>query len=181
MEEVLQIHRSQIARTSVIDSKHCSGEQKPKHDQNYVAAFQRFERWVQHHHELSAFPASPEALYLLSLGQSSTSVSSINQFHFAVIWVLKTVGFEDPTSDTVCFTILQGVRCENRREVKQKSPLTPEIISKIRKGMICTNRTILLPDYRLLVYILLSYAAFLKYDEASRIRRSNIKIHTIIS
>ena len=64
----------------------------------YISAFQRFERWIALHKELPAFPASPEsvALYMLALGQSGASMATMNQAHFAIIWVHKSAGFELP-------------------------------------------------------------------------------------
>ena len=140
---------------------------------SYAAAFLRFELWSAHHRDLRAFRASTEAiaLYILSLGQGGASSSTINHAHFAKVWLHKAAGFEIPTQDPVYKTLLDGVKRESRLTARQKHPLTADMTAHIRKVMIRDNGTILLPDYRLLLFIFLSYAGFLRFDEASKICR----------
>ena len=129
---------------------------------SYVAAYERFKCWAHLHDEIHPFPVDTDAatLHLLSLRQSGASVASVNQLHYGLNWLHKTAGYDNPSVDIVYITILEGIRRENKQASPQKLPVTPKIISKIRKAIIRSNNIILLPDYRLLLFILLYYWSY---------------------
>ena len=145
----------------------------------YIASFQRFERWALQFPELPIFPASPEAaaLYLLSFSQSGKSTASIMQFHFGLIWVHRAACLPSPTQDPAYDTILQGVRSINAAPVTHKKPLSADMIMRMRESMRIEDGSNLLPDFCLLLYIVLSYAGFLRFDEATHIRRGDVTLH----
>ena len=145
----------------------------------YVGAYQRFERWTFKYPELTAYLAEPEtvALYILALGQAGKSAAMISMANASVAWMHKAGGHMDPTADVLYLTVLEGVKRQQVMEVLHKKPLTSHIIADMRKSMIQQDNTITLSDYRLLLFVILAYLGFLRFQEASQIRRSHVADH----
>ena len=56
-------------------------------------------------------------------------------------------------------------------------PVTKDMLVKLHQKLFVESCTMLLKDLRDFLYILLSFTGFLRFDEASRIRRSDISLH----
>ena len=141
---------------------------------SYVHAFRRFERWTA---ETSAYPATPEsmALYLLSLSQSGNSAAVMANAHAAIAWMHQTAGYTDPTSDPVYRTIYDGVHREQATTVVHKKPLDADMIERMRACVTQPGGRIDLDDFRIYTFVLISFAGFLRFQEASQIRRHHLQ------
>ena len=142
----------------------------------YIGTFNRFERWARKLHKISVLPASKEsvAIYLLSLAQDRKSISTLNQVVYAISWMHRVSGFSNPTSNFMVQTILDGVRRLNAVPITKKLPITPEILESMYTFLAQDDDVFSLKDARFMCFSLLSFAGFLRFDEASVIRRPHI-------
>ena len=129
--------------------------------------------------ELSIFPSNDLAItiYILSLIQIGKSVSVINQFVSAARWLHKLAGHKDPTRSHIVHTVVDGARRSLGRPNNPKEPITTKDISRICSSLKNSQGLLDLKGLRLMAYILVSYAGFLRYEEAIKLRREDIAFH----
>ena len=145
----------------------------------YIGAYKRYERWASDIEELSVFPSNDLAttIYILSLIQIGKSTAVINQFVSASRWLHKLAGHKDPTRSHMVRTVLDGARRSLGKPTVRKEPINTRIINQIHGSLLTKNNTLDLQGLRIMTFILLSYAGFLRYDEAIKIRREDIAFH----
>ena len=145
---------------------------------SYTQAYARFERWTSEFKELNAFPTTDYAvgLYIMTLVQQGKSVSSIRQFLASVAWLHKLGSFEDPTKTTVVSAISESAYKQSARPVAHKKPVTKQVLQDIHDTLFNKNDKHILSDIRDFVYILLSFSGFLRFNEASNVRRNDLHL-----
>ena len=74
-------------------------------------------------------------------------------------------------------TVLEGAKRIATSPVTRKEPFTPTIIRRIHRQLKGSSRTLALPGRQSMAFILISYSAFLRCEEALSLRRSHIAIH----
>ena len=146
----------------------------------YLGAYRRYELWASSLPEIAIFPANETSItiYVLSLVQQGKSIGVIQQFLFATAWLHSTAGYNNPTDSTMVQTILQGAKRTISFPTVRKEPITPAIITRILKHYQHEGSPLDLCQRRMMAFILLSFSAFLRCEEALNVRRSHLDIHT---
>ena len=127
------------------------------------------------------FPTNHLAItiYILSLIQIGKSASVINQFVSSARWLHKIAGHKDPTRNHIVHTVVDGARRSLGKPTKLKESITTKDIAKIHTYLLDDKEKLDLKGLRLMSYILLSYAGFLHYQQAIKLRREDIAFHGI--
>ena len=156
-------------RESVIRSKADSTTKK------YLGAFRRWKTWAQQH-SLQAFPVKEShlVLYLQSLAESSSSKSAIEEAYNAISWVHAMASCDSPTESQFVRTVMQGLQRNLAKPVTKKLPVTTEMLGAIVDD---AKKSGSLADWRLATACVISYAAFLRFDELVHIRAADVKFN----
>ena len=144
----------------------------------YSYGYQRWTRWAKQFAEIDVLPAQPKhiVLYLISLSETASSASPIITAVQSLAWAHKLSGLPDPTIDTLVTTIKDSLcRSLGKSGHNTKQPLQVEALSRLVKKY--GKYGSLLCDLRLISLCLLAFSAFLRYDEVSRVCRSDLHFH----
>ena len=113
------------------------------------------------------------ALYLQHLVEETHSPSAVDSALYGLKWAHDVVGIRSPTDDP----IVEAVRSASEGVLGslaliRKEPISPTLIPDIVKKSDLENPVVL----RNVTMYVLSFAAFFRFDEVSRIRRSKISL-----
>ena len=99
----------------------------------YLNSFKRWRSWASKFSEITVLPAAATyvALYLLSVLQSSTSLSPVQSALFSIRWAHDIAGLESPTSHTLPQKVLESARRRLSHQTSKKLPMTGEILLKL--------------------------------------------------
>ena len=141
----------------------------------YMAAFQRWERWAQARREVTVFPVNEVhlALYLQHLSEQTQSRSAVEEAVNAVSWIHQVSGLAAPNECAFVRMTLAGLKRKLAKPTVKKEPVTREMLSEMVASL-STNSN--LSDVRTVASALLSFAAFLRYDEIARLRCCDLLI-----
>lgn len=143
----------------------------------YNSAFQRWKRWADQYEEVTHLPADPRyiSLYLLSLYQTARTHNPITSALYAISWAHKMAGLSDPTTSR----LPQMVREASLRTLGQghnsKEPLTVEMLKLLIDKHLINPDNLL--NARLNAMCCLAFVAFMRFDELSKLKRSDIVFH----
>ena len=139
----------------------------------YMYAFQRWKAWAAERREVTVFPVQEVyfALYLQHLGEVSSSKSAVGEAVNAVSWVLQISGLPPISESPFVRATLSGLQRKLSKPKVRKEPVTVDILSAL-VGSFGQSPT--LTDIRLGAIALLSFAAFLRYDEVAKLRCCDI-------
>ena len=112
------------------------------------------------------------ALYLQHLSESSGSRSAVEEATNAISWVQQVAGHQPVTSSVIVRTTLAGLQRQLAKPKKRKEPITTGMLSKIVRSL---GTSPSLADLRLAASSLLAFAAFLRYDEVSKLRYCDLQ------
>ena len=142
---------------------------------NYLASWRRWEQWSSSKQGISVFPVAPFelALYIAHLADSGAKSTADNSMA-AIKYVHNLAGLDSPTDDPIVKLALQGFRRHNSAPTVRKEPIDADVLSKVFAAHGHDNAT--LSDLRILFVIFISYSGFLRYDDLSRISRSDCVI-----
>ena len=131
-------------------------------------AFQRWKRWASSRTEVSVFPVQEVhfALYLQHLGEVAKSKSAIEEAVNAISWVHQISGLPAITESPFVRATLSGLQRRLARPKVRKEPVTVDMLSALVDSF---GPSPSLSDVRLAAIVLLSFAAFLRYDEISKL------------
>ena len=122
---------------------------------------------------MNAFPAPPfyVALYLQHLIEETHSPSAVDSAFYGLKWAHDVAGIPSPTDGP----IVEAVRSASKRilgtrALNRKEPISPTLIHDIVKKSDLENPVVL----RNVTMYVLSFAGFFRFDDVSRIRRSDI-------
>ena len=143
---------------------------------NYCKSFCKFKAWCLHSTgEVSFLPATSftVSLYLHHLLENSLGSSTIYGVFYAINWVHKLSGFENPNpyDNFLVRSIVEASSRAPRKPVKKAEPITPEILGLILQHY---GESSNLLDIRFVCMCLLAYAGFFRISELLSISRSNI-------
>ncbi|XP_065889002.1 integrase/recombinase xerD homolog [Dysidea avara] len=153
--------------TTVLNSK------APSTTKKYMYAFNRWRKWAQSLNNIDVFPVKPVhlALYLQHLGDSKQSRAAVEEASYAIAWIHQMAGLPSPSSNPLVLTTLSGLRRSLAQPVVRKEPITPDMLEAMVRA--CgANPT--LADVRFLAVCLLGFAAFLRYEELSNLKCSDV-------
>ncbi len=143
---------------------------------SYNNGFKRFRVWAESHGLSACVPVTPLhcALYLLSLVQSSDSISPVINAFYSLRYVHVVVGLASPTENTLVQNVLEAGKRKLCKPVSKKKPIT---ISQIRSLFFMSNCQSCLKDSRLMTMILVAFCGFLRSCELLNIARCDINFH----
>ena len=123
---------------------------------------------------MRTLPASDKyiALYLVALLQQGGTCHIVESVLYSIRWFLEIKGYPDPT----CSLSRNMLECAKRIAKplrKPKEPLTPAMLRSIYNTMDTSN----LLHFRKFVLLLISYAGFLRFDEASNLRKGDFTFY----
>ena len=140
----------------------------------YSGAFARWKRWVEAKPGVKAVPAKPiyVALYLNYLIQKSETSTPVQEAVSAISWAHQMATVEDPSIHPFVRNVLAGAKRMLAQPVQKKEPLTVEILENLvdKFGGESAN----LNSIRSLTISLMGFASFLRFDEISRLKESDV-------
>ena len=143
----------------------------------YLYAFQRWKRWAEPRDEVTVFPVGEVhfALYLQHLGETTQSKSSVEEAVNAVGWVHQIFGLPSISASPFVRATLAGLQRNLAKPKVRKEPVTADMLSAL-VGNLGVSPS--LSDVRLAACSLLSFAAFLCYDEICKLRCCDVTFST---
>ncbi len=136
--------------------------------QKYLYAYKRWKTWADARPEVSAFPVNEVhfALYLVHLGESLSSAASVQVALNAVSWVHQLASLPPPSASAFVRATVAGLQCQLAKPKIRKEPITPTMLSAMKRSL---GANLTLSEVRLLAIALLSFLAFLRFDELSKL------------
>ena len=116
-------------------------------------------------------------MYLQSVGSSSGSKSAVEEAVNAVSWAHTIAGLESPTrhpSHPTVVSIMEAYRRVLAAPKNKKEPVTAEDLRKMVHMSAGPKAS--LADVRTIAICLISFAAFLRFDELASLRCNDVKI-----
>ena len=141
---------------------------------SYFSAFQRWENFISGH-GYSALPAQPihVALYITHMLDNGSTYHSVNSAIYAIKWAHEVNGMSDPTKNSFVTALQEAARRTSAKKVVKKEQVSSDMLIKLCEKFRLSNDVLIVRD---LTMILLSFAAFLRFDEISSLKFSNLKI-----
>ena len=142
----------------------------------YSGYYDRWLAWADKFPEITAVPANDKhvALFMVSLLQTGASCHVVESVLYAVKWGHEMAGHVDPTG-VLCHNMVEAAKRLAKPARVPKEPLTPEILEAILGE---TDQSSLL-DVRRFVLLLVSYAGFLRFDEAVSLRKRDFEFFDV--
>ena len=142
-------------------------------------AYKRFENWADEFKELPSYPTDEYAvsLYILHLIQEGKSMSTIHQFVAATAWIHRLGCHYVPTDNDNVKSVMESAKRRYHTPVVHKTPVTRDMLVNIHDYMFQDPKNRNLVNLRDFTYILISFKGFLRYSEASHIRREHLILH----
>lgn len=148
----------------------------PSTFKTYHDCFKRWKSWASGFPEVICFPAQEEhvAMYLISLVQSGSSNFSIQQAFYSISFFHNAYGVSNPCKSAFLLAILEGCKRVASKPFKLSSrvPILPEHLVALVNRFATPSAS--LGDIRDVCFCLLAFAGFLRFDELSRLRWSDI-------
>ena len=148
----------------------------PSTVKKYSSAFLRWKKWAESKQEVSVVPARPihVALYMSFLTQKSYTSAPVQEAVNAISWAHQIAVLEDPTMHPLVRNVLAGSKRILAHQTKKKEPITPEILESLVTRFATTKAS--LNDIRSLTICLVGFAGFLRFDELSKIKETDVTI-----
>lgn len=137
--------------------------------QKYSLAFRRWAEWADGHREVPIFPveAAHLALYLQHLADSTNSRSAVEEAVNGINWINQLADLPPITTSPFIRAAVAGFQRQLAKPKVKKEPVTVQMLSALVESL-GTSPT--LSDIRLAASTLLSFSAFLRYDELAKLR-----------
>ena len=140
----------------------------------YLYAYGRWRRWADEHRVPQGLPVSEIhlVLYMQYLGDSVGSKSAVETAVNCIAWVHELAGYPPISSVPIVVATLKGLQRLLAKPITKKEPITSTMLQAMVASM---PKTPLLSDIRLAAVALMAYAAFLRYDELSKLRCCDVE------
>ena len=131
-------------------------------------AFQQWKRWASQRSEVKVFPVQEVhfALYLQHLGEVAKSKSAVEDAVNAISWVHQISGLPAISGSMFVRATLTGLQRRLAKPKVRKEPVAVNMISALVDSF---GPCPALSDVCLAATVLLSFAAFLRYDEIAKL------------
>ena len=125
-------------------------------------------------YDLPAFPVKEHhvALYLHSIGQHLEFKSAAEEAVNALSWVHSLMGLESPMEKPTVQATLQGLKRMLAKPVLKRKPVNTEMLADMIQD---ADKQPLLSNLRITTFNLLTFAGFLRFDEAIHIRACDME------
>ena len=144
-------------------------------NKKYDSYFMKFKSWCSSHH-LDFLPASVPTvvLFLGSIIQQKVSSSVLDAYFYSISWHHSLSLFTNPCQDKFISLILEGGKRMLSGPINKKEPITKDILLKLVR-FYKQNCTLL--NLRTCAMCLLGFSGFLRFNELSNIRLSDLSWH----
>jgi len=139
----------------------------------YKLLFKKFSNFSQSI-GIPALPTSPFqlALYITSLLEKDSSFGVISSSAYAVKWINEINGTNLDIKHPTVKSLLEAAKRKKRKPTNRKDPIDRDIVTELARKCDRMNLT----ELRDLTIVILSFSGFLRFDEVSSIRRSEVKL-----
>ena len=143
---------------------------------SYTGGYRKWNDWAKRY-DVTPLPGNPVtlALYFLSLIQSEQTLAVIENSFYGIKFIHKTLLKDDPTEHLLVKEMLEVAKRKSKSKTNRKLPLTITVVTNIHHAL--TSGNPLLTNLRTANMILLAFMGFLRFDEVSKIRCSDVSIH----
>ena len=140
-----------------------------------MTAYRRWEKWSIKF-EINSLPANSTsvAIFILNQIQMDRKFSSIHSFYYGLKYVHKTNNLIDPTLHNLVISMFEAARRLCKRTVTKKKPITIQHLQHLRDTLI-DRENLKLGNFRTMVICVLGFCGFLRWSEASSIKRCDIQ------
>ena len=140
----------------------------------YVRGFMKWKAWAGPRIEVKIFPVDEVhfALYLQHVANTTNSRASVEEAVNAISWAHQLAGLPPISSSAFVRATLAGLQRKLAKPKVKKEPITASMLTTLVESL-GTSPT--LSDVRLAAGALLSFAAFLRYNELSGLRCCDIR------
>ena len=146
----------------------------PSTFKTYHGCFKRWKSWASGFSEITYFPAQEQhvAVYLISLVQSGSSYSSIQQAFYSISFFHNACGVSNPCKLAFLQAILEVCkRVASKPSKLSRVPILPEHLVALVNRFATPSAS--LGDIRDVCFCLLAFEGFLRSVELSRLRPSS--------
>ena len=157
-------------KTTVLSSKAYSTSSQ------YHRAFRKWKEFAVCKLNETSFPADPfhVALYLQYLIEQAQSPSVIDSAFYGIKWANDMAGVPSPTDNSVVENVRSAAKTIlGTAAVNRKEPIFSDLIRKIVSQANLDNPV----DLRNVTMCVLCFTGFFRFDDISRVRRSDISFH----
>lgn len=141
---------------------------------NYVAAFKKWRDWCSRYDEITHLPAKAHyvALYLLEISQKSKTHAPVSLAFYSISWAHRSAGLNDPTKGDLPKMVKESACRSLGHGNNKKDPVSVKAISKLVNKFAHVKSDLM--DLRISAICMLGFAAFLRFDELSKLRFCDI-------
>ena len=142
----------------------------------YDSYFKRFKEWTSSY-RLSSLPSNYEtcAVFIIYHLQAGSSYAVIESFIYAIKWYHELYcPNSDPTNHRTITNLLEAFKRLRFHRVKKKEPIAPQHLASIYRLIGGKRASLLL--YRDFSMMIVAFSGFLRFDELSHIKWSDISI-----
>ena len=151
-------------------------DKAPDTVKRYFGAFQKWERWARSKC-ISSIPASPEffPLFLISLIKTCSSFSAFNAVVLGVSWAHLKFGLTPPSAFPIAKQIVQAAkRIFGKAPRNRKLPLQRNHVRLLQDKFAFGD----LAQLQIVTLITIGFAGFLRWDDLSRLKYSDLRFHS---
>lgn len=136
-----------------------------------------FDKWriFANNHSLNIMPASPVhvALCIVSLLDNGATYSSVTSIVYSIKWAHEMNGLTDPTDNGFVKNLLESAKRTSKSQMVKKDPVTHDMLINLCGIFYSSSDLTVVRD---LTMILLAYSAFLRFNELSNLKCSDIEV-----
>lgn len=140
----------------------------------YANSFKNFVTWTNKYPEIKSVLPADElyvSLYMQHLMQTKSHYSSIEAAFYGIKWAHDLAAVQSPCTSPIVISVLEAAKRKLNRPIQKKKPVEED---SMRKLFDCLYNQQNLKSLRILTMCFLSFFGFLRYDEVSKLKTSNI-------
>ena len=140
----------------------------------YLGAFRRWKQWALKH-GVKAFPVENKylVLYLQYIGDTVRSKAVVEEAVHAIPWIHSIAGLPSPPCSPFVIVVVEGLRRSLARPIVKKTPFNTEMLAAIVND---THKNGTLSNSCLSTVCLLAFVGFLRFDELSKLRLTDLTL-----
>ena len=141
----------------------------------YLGAFGRWKKWARQRQGVEVYPISEAhfTLYLQHLAEASKSKAAVEEAVNAISWIQQLANDQPVSAAPIVKATLSGLQRILAKPKTRKEPITATMLTRMVGSLGSEPK---LSDIRLMASSLLAYAAFLRYDEVSKLRCCDVQL-----
>lgn len=174
-EELFSSESSELNKLAASVKSSIVGSRADSTAKKYLGAFRRWKVWARQNF-LQVFPVREThlVLYMQYIADSTGSKAAVEESYNAMAWIHAMGNSHSPTESQFTKVVLQGLQRSLAKPVVKKLPVTAEMLAAMVEDMEGSGS---LADLRLVTACIVSFAAFLRFDELVHVRPKDVKIN----